>query len=183
MSHVRGAPLHPQTQGKIERWHQTLKNRILLENYFLPGDLEAQIEAFVEHYNHRRYHESLNNVTPADAYFGRAEPSSNSAKGSNDRPSNIGACNTAKSPLNINPQTRPRTPLIFHAASICAKCSDDGQSVLGHRELLFVTVEVCKLHHNDEPGGQQRRRIPGWGMPHPGIHHHLHRKLHHERGR
>lgn len=29
-------------------------NRILLENYFLPGDLEAQIEAFVEHYNHRR---------------------------------------------------------------------------------------------------------------------------------
>ena len=46
MSHVRGAPFHPQTQGKIERWHQTLKNRILLENYFLPGDLEAQIEAF-----------------------------------------------------------------------------------------------------------------------------------------
>ena len=73
MSHVRGAPLLPQTQGKIERWHQTLKNRILLENYFLPGDLEAQIEAFVEHYNHRRYHESLSNVTPADAYFGRAE--------------------------------------------------------------------------------------------------------------
>jgi putative transposase len=72
MSHVRGAPLHPQTQGKIERWHQTLKNRVLLENYFLPGDLECQIEAFIEHYNHQRYHESLNNVTPADAYFGRA---------------------------------------------------------------------------------------------------------------
>jgi len=72
MSHVRGAPCHPQTQGKIERWHQTLKNRILLENYFLPGDLEDQIEAFVEHYNNQRYHESLNNVTPADTYFGRA---------------------------------------------------------------------------------------------------------------
>ena len=72
MSHVRGAPFHPQTQGKIERWHQTMKNRILLENYFLPGDLEIQIEAFVEYYNHRRYHESLKNVTPADAYFGRA---------------------------------------------------------------------------------------------------------------
>ena len=41
MKHSRGAPYHPQTQGKIERWHQTLKNRILLENYFLPGDLEA----------------------------------------------------------------------------------------------------------------------------------------------
>lgn len=73
MDHVRGAPFHPQTQGKIERWHQTLKNRVLLENYFLPGDLEHQIEAFVEHYNHQRYHESLNNVTPADAYFGRAQ--------------------------------------------------------------------------------------------------------------
>ena len=71
MSHVRGAPFHPQTQGKIERWHQTMKNRILLENYYLPGDLEAQIEAFVEYYNHQRYHESLGNVTPADAYFGR----------------------------------------------------------------------------------------------------------------
>ena len=55
----------------MERWHQTLKNRILLENYFLPGDLEAQIEAFVDHYNHQRYRESLNNVTPADVYFGR----------------------------------------------------------------------------------------------------------------
>ena len=71
MKHSRGAPYHPQTQGKIERWHQTLKNRILLENYFLPGDLETQIEAFVDHYNHHRYHESLNNVTPSDVYFGR----------------------------------------------------------------------------------------------------------------
>ncbi len=71
MEHIRGAPYHPQTQGKIERWHQTLKNRILLENYYLPGDLEAQIEAFVGHYNHHRYHESLGNLTPADVYFGR----------------------------------------------------------------------------------------------------------------
>ena len=73
MTHTRGAPYHPQTQGKIERWHQTLKNRILLENYFLPGDLERQIEAFVGHYNHQRYHEALGNVTPADTYFGRAQ--------------------------------------------------------------------------------------------------------------
>src|SRR3982751_6515803 len=71
MTHVRGAPYHPQTQGKIERWHQTLKNRILLENYYLPGDLEVQVEAFVEHYNHHRYHESLDNLTPADVYLGR----------------------------------------------------------------------------------------------------------------
>jgi putative transposase len=73
MDHVRGAPYHPQTQGKIERWHQTLKNRILLENYFLPGDLENQISAFVDYYNHNRYHESLKNLTPADVYFGRGQ--------------------------------------------------------------------------------------------------------------
>ena len=73
MQHVRGAPYHPMTQGKIERWHQTLKNRILLENYYLPGDLEAQIGNFVAHYNHLRYHESIANLTPADVYFGRGQ--------------------------------------------------------------------------------------------------------------
>lgn len=72
MEHTRGAPCHPRTRRKIERWHQPPRHRSLLENYFLPGDLERQIEAFVEHYNHRRHHESLGNVTPADAYFGRA---------------------------------------------------------------------------------------------------------------
>lgn len=73
MKHVRGAPFHPQTQGKIERWHQTMKNRVLLENYYLPGDLEAQIGAFIDHYNNHRYHESIGNLTPADVYFGRGE--------------------------------------------------------------------------------------------------------------
>src|SRR5690606_38026666 len=73
LSHVRGAPGHPQTQGKIERWHQTLKNRALLENYVLPGDLAAQTAAVIEHYTYQRYHERLDNVTPADAYFARAQ--------------------------------------------------------------------------------------------------------------
>ena len=71
MDHVRDAPYQPQTQGKIERWHQTLKNRILLKNYHLPGDLKASIGAFVERYNHHRYHEGLGNLTPADVYCGR----------------------------------------------------------------------------------------------------------------
>jgi transposase InsO family protein len=73
MGHVRGAPYHPQTQGKIERWHQTRKNRIMLVNYYFPADLEALINAFVDHYNHQRYHESINNLTPADVYFGRGK--------------------------------------------------------------------------------------------------------------
>ena len=73
MDHVRGAPLHPQTQGKIERWHQTLKNRILLENYYLPGDLEQKVGNFVAYYNHLRYHGSIGNLTPADVYSGRGQ--------------------------------------------------------------------------------------------------------------
>ncbi len=73
IEHIRGAPYHPQTQGKIERWHQTLKNRVLLNNYYLPRELEAEIAAFVENYNHERLHESLNNLTPADVYFGRGQ--------------------------------------------------------------------------------------------------------------
>ena len=71
MVHVRGAANHPQTQGKIERWHQTFKNRILLETYYLPGDLKAGVIAFVEHYNHRRYYESHGNLAPADVSFGQ----------------------------------------------------------------------------------------------------------------
>ena len=73
MTHIRGAPRHPQTQGKIERWHQTLKNRILLEHHYLPGALEEQVAAFVQHCNHARAHESLGNLTPADVSFGRGE--------------------------------------------------------------------------------------------------------------
>ena len=73
MRHTRGKPYHPMTQGKIERWHLSLKSRILLENYYLPGDLERAVAVFVEHYNHSRYHESLDNLTPADVYFGRGQ--------------------------------------------------------------------------------------------------------------
>jgi putative transposase len=73
MSHTRGKPYHPQTQGKIERWHRSLKNQILLENYYLPGELEERIRRFVDYYNYERYHESLNNLTPADVYYGRGQ--------------------------------------------------------------------------------------------------------------
>ena len=70
-THTRGAPYHPMTQGKIERYHRSLKNVVKLDHYFSPWELERAIGRFVEAYNHRRYHESLQNVTPADVYFGR----------------------------------------------------------------------------------------------------------------
>jgi transposase InsO family protein len=71
MRHTRGAPYHPMTQGKIERYHRSMKNVVKLENYYLPGELENALSGFVEHYNNARYHESLKNVTPADVYLGR----------------------------------------------------------------------------------------------------------------
>ncbi len=73
MRHIRGAPRHPRTRGKIERWHQILKNRVLLENYDLPEDLERQVAAFFGHCNQARYHESSGNLTPTDVCFGRGQ--------------------------------------------------------------------------------------------------------------
>lgn len=71
MDHTRGAPYHPMTQGKIERYHLSMKNVVNLQHYYLPGELEQEIDRFIRYYNNERYHESLNNVTPADVYFGR----------------------------------------------------------------------------------------------------------------
>ncbi len=62
MSQFRDAPFHPETHGQIQRWHQNLNNRILLENCCVPGDLENQIEEFVEHFIHQRYHPSLDKM-------------------------------------------------------------------------------------------------------------------------
>jgi len=71
MGHIQGAPYHPQTQGKIERYHRTMKNVVKLENYYYPDELRNRLAEFVNFYNNHRYHESLGNVTPADVYFDR----------------------------------------------------------------------------------------------------------------
>jgi putative transposase len=73
MSHTRGAPNHPMTQGKIERFHRSMKNEVMLQHYYFPEELRVEVERFIEYYNNYRYHESLKNVTPADVYFGRME--------------------------------------------------------------------------------------------------------------
>jgi len=73
MTHTRGRPYHPQTQGKIERWHRSMKNQILLNHYYLPGELQEHLQQFVNYYNHERYHESLDNLTPADVFYGRGQ--------------------------------------------------------------------------------------------------------------
>lgn len=73
MVHTKGAPFHPQTQGKIERYHRSMKSVILLDNYYLPGDLEREISKFINYYNNERYHEGINNMIPLDVYNGRSK--------------------------------------------------------------------------------------------------------------
>ena len=79
MGHTRGAPYHPQTQGKIERYHRTMKNVVKLQHYYFPEELKAALKDFTRklrllpYYNNERYHESMDNVTPTDMYYGRAK--------------------------------------------------------------------------------------------------------------
>lgn len=80
MDQVHGKPNHPQTQGKIERYHRTMKNVVKLDNYYAPEELERALEKFVYRYNNERYHESINNLTPADVYYGRGEQILNERK-------------------------------------------------------------------------------------------------------
>lgn len=72
IQHVRGRANHPQTQGKIERYHRSMKNVVKLDIYYSPMELEGALKRFVHYYNYERYHESLQNVTPADMYYGKA---------------------------------------------------------------------------------------------------------------
>ncbi len=73
LTQVHGAPYHPQTQGKIERYHRSMKSVVKLENFYFPWELEQTIASFVDYYNQHRYHESLDNLTPEAVFLGRAQ--------------------------------------------------------------------------------------------------------------
>jgi len=73
IGHILSAPFHPQTNGKVERYQQSLKKEVNQLPYELPSELERAITAFVDYYNYRRYHNALGDVTPADVLYGRRE--------------------------------------------------------------------------------------------------------------
>ncbi len=71
MRHIRIRTYHPMTQGKIERYHRSMKNLILLDHYYSPSELEERIREWVDYYNNHRYHEAIDNVTPSDRFYGK----------------------------------------------------------------------------------------------------------------
>jgi transposase InsO family protein len=73
IKHILSAPYHPQTNGKVERYQQSLKREVNQLPYELPSQLEKAIADFVDYYNYRRYHKALGDVTPADVLYGRRE--------------------------------------------------------------------------------------------------------------
>ena len=73
IGHILAAPFHPQTNGKVERYQQSLKHEVNQLPYELPSQLEKAIADFVGYYNDRRYHKALGDVTTADVLYGRRE--------------------------------------------------------------------------------------------------------------
>ncbi len=124
MRHTRGKPYHPMTQGKIERWHLSLKSRILLENYYLPGDLERAVADFVDHYNHRRNTRAWTISRPADVYFGRAARILERRQEISDKPLSTVADSTSTQQHELQPDGP--NPLLDHTLK-CPEIPEDGQ--------------------------------------------------------
>ena len=115
IKHILAAPFHPQTNGKLERYHQTIKRDVKQVPYEMPSDLEAALTAFVAYYNYRWYHKALGNVTPADVLHGRGNVSYSAGRRYKSRQSN-GEDSITK-PSGSSPNPLPTSNLLSFKAS------------------------------------------------------------------
>ena len=135
LGHPRSKPYHPMTQGKIERLHRSLKNRIILEHYYLPIELERQINVFVTHYNERRYHESLDNLTPEDIWCRRGH--------------SILKCRRNIFLFEVYPVNQSINYLKLYLRTI--------------RKILYLTCQICSRFHATH-SVKQRFENGGWRL-------------------
>ena len=120
IKHILATPFHPQTNGKLERYHQTLKRDVNQVPYELPADLEAAIVAFVSYYNYRRYHKALGNVTLSDVLKGGVSEHSQSVVAGKQVPVEL--------PLSHEPG-------VYHAQSAAVVQSEGGLTLVFPVEL------------------------------------------------
>ena len=128
MEHVRSALIIRRPRARSSAGIRRSRTASCLSTTTPPGDLERQVAAFVAHYNHARYHESLDNLTPADVYFGRAEAVLLERERIGARQSQTVACSTPACRI-ISITDDPEPP--FCRPAICLKSSDNGQNVRG----------------------------------------------------
>ena len=147
MGHVRGAPNHPQTQGKIERWHQTLKNRILLENYYLPGDLKAHIGASSSTTIIVAITRACRTSRPPTSTSDEVKPSCSNAKGSNETPSDTDDCCTSAKPPKLKQKPSQSLP------------SRKPQTVAKH-----LTTDTSRSSHTRSVLARFLERFSGYGI-------------------
>ena len=157
IKHILATPFHPQTNGKLERYHQTIKRDVNQVPYELPADLEAAIVAFVSYYNYRRYHKALGNVTPSGVLKGRRQEiptTQEGGEGSNHRT----ATTLQQGPSGSSPDLHPApdlsapnvSPLLLVANNLgeidgAFRSSQPGNfELIGFDACLMATMEVAK---------------------------------------
>ena len=151
--HILAAPFHPQTNGKLERYHQTIKQDVNQVPYEVPSDLEAVIVAFVSYYSYRHYHKALGNVTPSDVLGGRREDIlRRSREVQTQTIERRRRYNMALRELPT-PQNNPGS-LASQSVPILLAANTNGQQACGPGEWKGgVPVRGCGLLHPQEGGG------------------------------